>query len=163
MTVAMVPENMDDEGFPARVADAVTINETALNEEYIRIPSDIAFLGQQYATAYRRAGEAKIRENKLEAATTISIRAQAAASNEKLTLPDLAARVDTDEEVVLARLETVRAEAEKLRVRGYYDAVLAKKDMVISIGATLREEMKSTPSLRNEARDSRSSHRNNGE
>lgn len=137
------------------VMDAVSIEPMALDEEFSKIPSLLASFNEQYADAYRKHLVAKHGVDRSYAACYLRHREEAEARGEKVTEGLLKARVDADEQYHAAQDRAISAEVEKLRLWGVLDALRAKRDALISIGAHLRAEMQGNPSIRGDRRGAR--------
>lgn len=136
------------------VMRAVSVDPLLLEEEFARIPADLAYWNEKYANAYRVFLRAKATYDQVEAARALVIREEQSMLK-KITEGTIRAYVETDDEVVRARLQVIDAEVEKVRLWGVLDALRAKKEALISIGAHMRAEMSGNPSLREAARGAR--------
>lgn len=132
--------------------DATCIEPLTVQEEYIRVPGDLAYWNERYAQAYRLAMLAEHTRRTVEARVQLELRAAAKAEGAKPTVDEVAARVTTHSEVTAALLHEIETQAEKEQIRGILEAIRAKKEMLISLGAHLREEMRDDPSIRTEQR-----------
>lgn len=131
----------------AFLRECVEIDPAQLNDEFIRIPGDLAYWSNAYAAASRDAAVAKLDYERAWAQLYLTLKAENA-GNKGATVDWLKAACDNDPDVYDAQLLMIEKEAEKVRLRGMVDAVIAKKDMVQSLGAKLREEMRGDPTLR---------------
>lgn len=137
------------------VMEATSIDPLLLEEEFAGIASKLAYFNEQYADAYRNMLLAKARYERTEAQRSLEIRESLDDGGKKPTEATIRAHVDTDDKVIAARLHLVECESDKVRLGGVLDALRAKKDALISIGAHIRAEMGGNPSLRAEARGAR--------
>lgn len=128
--------------------ECVTIEPMALEEEFVRVPSDLAYWGARWADAQKAAALAKLQRDQVEAAIDAEHRAEAAAAGEKVTEKVIASRVASDDRMRACEIELIEAEARAARARAFADAVRAKKDMVVSLGSQVRAEMAANPALR---------------
>jgi len=128
--------------------ECVTIEPMALEEEFIRVPSDLAYWGARFADAQRDAALAKLRRDEVEAAIDAEHRTVAASSGEKVTEKVIASRVAQDDRMKAVEIELIDADARAQRARAFCDAVRAKRDMVIALGSQVRAEMAADPSIR---------------
>lgn len=149
------------------VKDSVFIEPVALEEEFVRMPADLAYWGAQYARSVRGYLIADMEFDRTEAEVRILVRerllseaapdpSEKPAKRGTVTESMVAAKVELDEDYQAARLALIEAEAEKVRVYGIVEAVKAKRDMLISLGANQRAEMKGDPVLRRDAQERRS-------
>ena len=138
------------------IKDAITVSPEALQEEFIRLPGDIAHWSGRYAQAVRLFLIAEAARREAEARAWLECKAAGIASagekGKAPTVDDLKAMVATRPEVLACVVEEIETAAEKERVRGIYEAVRTKKDAIVSIGATQRAELDGNPSLRQDAR-----------
>lgn len=132
----------------AYLKECVTIEPMALEEEFIRVPADLAYWGARFADSQKQAALAKLRRDEVEAAIDAEHRAEAMAAGEKVTEKVIASRVQGDERLKAVELALIDAEASAQRARAFCDAVRAKRDMVIALGSQVRAEMQADPSIR---------------
>lgn len=137
------------------VLAAVSINPLALTDEFTKIPSYLARYNELYADALRAHLLAKVKVDRAFAACYISERAAAEEAGDKITEALIKTRVENNETYHAAQDHSVVCESEKARLWGVLDALRAKRDALISLGAHLRAEMQGNPSIRGEARGSR--------
>jgi hypothetical protein len=129
--------------------EAIEIDMSDLNEAIIRAPGDIAYWNQIYTDAQRKYLLAKQDYGIVRAKAWMKIREEGKSKTGKaLTVDDLKALVEIDEEVQEVSLALIEAEADKEKKKKFAEAVVAKKDMIQSLGAKLREEMRSDFSIR---------------
>lgn len=138
------------------------IDPLRLHEAYIALPADLAHWNARLAEAFEAYLRADFERDKMEARLSLEGRHALAIEQGKVTEAQVRERVRLDprwEEISLAAIE---AEARKVRTRGIVDAILAKKEMLISLGAHVRKEMEHNPVLRDQHRDqhARSQHSN---
>ncbi len=137
------------------VDDAVKIEPLALEEEFVRLPADLAYWNNLYAQGLRRFLIAKARIKHVKAQLYIEIREVAAEAGAKTTESSIEAAIETHEKYREASDELIAAEVNKSKVGGAVDAVVAKKDMLVSLGAHIRAEMGGSPSVRRDHKDAR--------
>ena len=136
--------------------DCVTLEPTAISEEYARVAADLAYWNEQYARAYKKFLQAKLNRERVEARTHLELKEKLKASSDDSkrkgpTVDDLKAAVSSNPEVMAAQEAEVLAEAEKVSLYGAVDAVRAKRDMVTQLGAQFRIEMQNDPVLREQS------------
>jgi len=134
------------------LAECVQIDSLQLQDEYTRLPADIAYWNERYAKALRAHLRSKIEGDRVEARLQIEMREILLAEGVKVTEALVKARVDLHPEQLASREKMVEAEAEKARIMGVLDAVRTKRDMIISLGAHARIEMQGDPVLREQMR-----------
>jgi hypothetical protein len=128
---------------------AVEIIPEAIREEFVRVPADLAYWGRKYADAVKAALVAEHDRKVTYAEERLRVRALAQAGNVKLTEADVEATVERSPPCRAAKLAEIEAEAGKVGARVALDAVSAKRDMVMSLGAHIRAEMSPTQLNRN--------------
>jgi hypothetical protein len=139
------------------VMEAVAIDPLLLEEEFSGIGSRLAYWNEQYAESFRQFLRAKANYDRTEATRYLAIREELDNGGKKPTEATVKANVEVDDEVVTARLRLVDCEAEKVRLWGVLDALRAKKDALISLGAHIRAEMGGSPSMREQMRGAKDS------
>lgn len=142
-------------------ARVVAIDEAAVGYEFYAISAHMGYWGARFADASRAFLLAKARHHAVGAAAGLRIRADG-----NITMPDgrpvklteeaIKQAVICDAAVARAELQFIEAEAEKIRLGTLLEALRTKRDMLVSIGANIRAEMDGNPSIRREARASRS-------
>lgn len=130
---------------------SIEIEPEDLNEEFIKAPGQISYWNQAYAEAHKQHALAKLEYDRAWAQLYCSLRAEYEGRKPAVTVDALKALVEQDEDLYHLQMQVVLADAERLRMRGVAEAVIAKKDMLQSLGAKLREELRGDPTLRNNA------------
>lgn len=137
----------------AYLKDSVRIESFAIEEEFIRLPADLAFWNEQYAQAYKAWQEQKLELERLNATLSLAIRDELQAQNKgRVTLAEIEQVLHTIDQYKNTKQREIELEAEKVRLYGVVDAVRSKKEMLISLGAHLRFEMGNDPAIRQQAR-----------
>lgn len=138
------------------LSECVTLDDLALDEEYIRTPADLAYWNARYADALRAYLTAKLAHETNAARLHLRVKADNdLGGGKKATVADLEAMVVVDPDYQRTAMAMVEADAERQRLRGSVDAIACKKDMLQSLGAKLRAEMGADPMVRAEQRRSR--------
>lgn len=133
------------------LAQSVQIEPLALQEEYVRLPGDVAYWNERYAVALRAHLVLKIDYEKAESRVRIETRETMladTAAKSKPTESMIDAAVAQDEDLRDLRIKLIEAEVEKVRLHGVLEAVRTKRDMLISLGAHVRQEMDHDPVVR---------------
>lgn len=125
----------------AYLVECVALDPLALDEEFVRLPADLAYWNERYAGAIRAHLVAKLDAAQVEAAVTLEIREEAAATGAKLTVADVEKRVELDPRVANAHVRLVETDAARQHARLRCESVAAKRDMLQSLGAKVRAEM----------------------
>jgi len=128
---------------------------TQLDDAMRRLSGDLSYWNNQYAQSHKKFNRLKVETDKLHGRMYMMHRASLMNEHGKATEPMIKAAVDMDEDYHDIKIELVDAEAEKIRLKGVCESVVAKKDMLQSIGAKLRIEMGHDPSIRNMAASAR--------
>jgi len=130
---------------------AVTVNDSDISGEYMRVPGDLAYFVKKYAEAEyaylaakaevdRQKGGAYERARKsLEEDPDIK-----KAPTEKM----VEARAANDTLLMGALEDLAFASSQRKLYDGYVDAVKSKRDMLISLGAHMRKEREADPVIR---------------
>jgi len=135
--------------------DSVDIEPTQLQEEYVRVPADIAYWNERYSQALRRHLMAKMTLDRIYAGLQIETREKLALERGKVTEATVSANIEVNPAYQAARLEVLEAEVESARIKGVGYAVSAKREMIVSLGAHLRIELQHDPIIREHYRAKR--------
>lgn len=130
--------------------ECVEIDQSDLNDEFIKIPSAIAYWNHQLAEATKAHAIAKLDYDREWARLFCALR-DGRGDKKAPAVDAIKAMCDMDPELYDLQLDVIEKDAERIRLRGVVDAVLGKRDMLQSLGAKLREEMRGDPSLRQNA------------
>jgi hypothetical protein len=135
--------------------DSVIIEPLALEEEFVRLPSDMAYWGQRYANALRASMIAGIELKRSQALLRIEHRIQlldqlADNSKAKVTESMVDSAVELDPMYQVVQLRFVEAEVETVRLKQLLEAVRTKRDALVSLGSHIRAEMRNDPQIREE-------------
>lgn len=137
------------------IYQSITIDELQINEEYRRVPGDIAYWNSRAAKAMKAMMAGKFNLERVDARLKIEHRERLNKTRDKVTESMVDSVVLLDEEYAEARMAAIDAEAEYAHVRGIAQAVVARKDVLQSLGANLRIEMQSDPIIRDQINYSR--------
>jgi len=122
--------------------DCVKIEPLALEEEFVRLPSDLAYWNNRYAEVYRYWQERKhIKETMAHTLGAFFREQLSVTSKGRVTVAEVEEQVTLSEDFKQARAKELHGEVEKIRVQGVCEALRAKKDMLVSLGAHMRAEM----------------------
>ena len=127
------------------------VDDLQINEEYKRIPQDIAYWNIKLSKALRAKLHADFEKDQMESKLRIQHRARLEIDNAKVTIDMVTSAIDQDDEMKEAKLNGIDAEAEYQKIRGIAAAVSAKKDVLQSLGANIRAELEGSPTLREQA------------
>jgi len=150
-----------DQEFDDYLVDSVSIDEAAITDEYIRVAPDLAYWSAQASEALRdemlakaAADEAKAAIKEAEARAWIAAKAALDADQtiKKPTVDQINAHTQIQPILLQARQRHTAAQehyadtvAARKRVDGVVSAVGTKREMLISLGATLPKEMAGDP------------------
>lgn len=155
-TMAEQENNLHDMSVDAYLRESVVIDEIMnLDEDMRRISGDLAYWNMRFADGNKEHLLLKIEMDRLFGMLYLEHREKLELLKGKVTESMVKAAVDTDERWHDMRVQVIEAEAERIRLRGVCDAVVAKKDMLQSIGAKLRIEMSGDPTIRDMASSGR--------
>jgi hypothetical protein len=134
--------------------DVTRVEPERIDDEFAMLPADIAYHGRRYAQALRKHLLAKHERDKTYARLYIEIREKHAAlresaikkkqPHERLTEGQIDALIEANEEWEEVKLACIEAEVERELASTTIDALRAKKDALVSIGANHRAEMEMT-------------------
>ena len=150
-----MPTPEDYEELDAYLRDCVHIDPLQINEEFIRIPGDLAYWNGKYADALREFLMAKINKDRVKGILRIDCRDELVEAGKKPTEGLVNDHVDQHEDYIASAERLAAAETGKGRLYGVLDAVRSKKEMLISLGAHLRAEMEHDPLIRDQSRGAR--------
>ena len=123
------------------IKSAVRIEPSVLNEEFVRLPSDLAYWNEVYANAVGALLDARRKVEETEALVYKELKSIVDDKGKAPTEAHMKANVTDDLRLKLARQNEDEAEVTKVRASGVVEAIRAKRDMLISLGAHIRAEM----------------------
>jgi hypothetical protein len=136
--------------------ECVDVSELALNQEFVRQSADENFWNERCAMAHKAFNDAKAHLDQLKARKQIEYREVTLPANgKKVTEASVEAYVEIDAEVIGARAKAIDAEVEYKRLWGFRDVLRGKREMILELGAQLRQEMRGDPQLRAEVHEER--------
>lgn len=113
---------------------------------FVTFPATLAHWNSRQADAYETASLLKAELEREEARLSMLWREMLIAQGEKPTKDFVDNKVRVDPSYTKARVAWIEADAYRIRVQGVVDALHAKHDMLISVGANIRKEFP-TPSI----------------
>lgn len=143
------PHDVDLEDY---LRECVKIEPLAIQEEFVRIPADLAYWNSRYAQALRAHLMAKIDLDVTRAKLQPIVRLALQEAGAKVTESQVDAAIESHDSYVEHRRRVADAEVAKNELFGSLDAIRAKKDMLMSLGAHLRVEMEGDPVMREHMR-----------
>ena len=148
-------KKLHDLDMDAYLVDCTTIYPETLQEEYVRLPADLAYWSARFADALREFLRLKLKADRMEAQVRIEHRERLSTGGGKVTESMVDAAVETDPRLHEAQDAALVAECEKVRLYGVLDSIRAKRDMLQSLGAQVRAEMEHDPITRARVADRR--------
>lgn len=135
--------------------ECVRIDAHSLQDEYVRLPADYAFWNERYRAALERSLLAEADVKRVYAGLYLSGGERVMPSGKPATVDWIKARIEDDQDYRQAVAESIYAEADVAHVKGILEAIRTKRDMIIQMGATVRQEMQHDPAVRDRARTER--------
>lgn len=153
-------EDSQDNGFDAAAAEAdlrerLRLEPLALEEEFIRCPADIAYMGAIHARAIGVQLRAKSAAKRVRGIVFMQCRQKLIKECGKATEEMIKAEVEQDLRVQAADSDEITAEVGLAQAKANFTAIVAKKDMLVQMGATARAEMERDPMIARERRGAR--------
>ena len=127
----------------------VTLDDTNLQGQFVRYTPDLYFWGAKLALVKQSEGLAKMQKDVVAADLDATGR-EALAGDKKPTEGMVAAWVTRHPAMQEAEKALLEAVFETERVKAVYDALRAKRDMLVGLGAQHRAEMQHEPSIKME-------------
>jgi len=142
---------------------SVDIEPMAIEEEFVRLPGDLAYWNERYARAVTSYLTNKIQRERIEARLYLEQRehltakvnvevAEGKKGGKAPTIDEIKSAVAGHCSMIEAEDMELSSEVEKVRLYGVLDAIRAKRDMLIQIGSRQRVEMEHDPVIRDESR-----------
>jgi hypothetical protein len=128
--------------------DCVRIEPLVIEEEYVRLPADLAYWNARFSESVQAFLTAKMNAEEHEARQRILHREILLAAGGKATESQVDAAVTCDPSIREVRIKYIAAEARKHHIGGIVDAIRTKRDMLISLGAHMRAELQGDPVLK---------------
>lgn len=142
------PTGLEDPAVAAILRRAVQILPSEIQEEYRRLPGEVAYAGMLLAEAERAQREAELDARMVTARRALTIRAELEMRGQKVTEGLVAANLESDSQWQDAQVREIARRADRARIKAVCDALDAKRDMLISYGAHVRQEMRPDPIIR---------------
>lgn len=129
------------------LVECVQLEPLAIQEEFVRLPGDFAYWSERYRQALISLADTELLYKQTKARLQRTHRERLLA-NGKATEAMVEAAVDEDKEYAQAYRARAVAEAEKEAARLSVEAIRVKKEALISLGATVRQELENDPVIR---------------
>lgn len=137
------------------VEDTVKVDPLTLDDEFARIASDLAYWSARFAAVLKRHLVSKARRKRIHAELYLEIKNTPPDDGKRVTEDGVKAQIEVHERYQEAVENEIDAEVERERLYGVTEALRAKKDALISLGANRRAEMDGNPRIRSEHRGAR--------
>jgi hypothetical protein len=131
----------------------LSIDPNALDAEFLACPADTAHLGWKLAEAIKAHLKAKKAARKARALVSVVKRAEMTVNGKAPTVDAVRDAVELAPEVDAADAAEIEAEAARERAKTDFEAVRAKRDMLVQLGAARRAEWESDPVVRAQRRE----------
>ena len=119
------------------------IDDLAISEEFIRLPADFAYWSERYAEKKEAFMLEKHELQRLRAKLVVKHREELSLSNSRVTESMVTSAVDQDPTWHDQYVSFVKAEVACEKAKLFLETLRTKKDMLVSLGAMQRAEMKS--------------------
>ena len=127
----------------------VSIDQFAIQEEYALVPADMAFWSDQHADTYRAWQLCKLEREKEWGSAQLRARQKLGARGGKApTVGEVEAEALQDAPYTELRRQEIYLETETKRLQGLLEALRTKREMLISLGAHLRQEYWQDPAIK---------------
>lgn len=124
------------------------IDSAQMDVEFTNLPGELARFSELHVEASESAEIADHELDVLEARLSLDIREHAKLLGEKPTVDFIAAKMKVKPEWQAAKRASIQARADEMRAKGIVNAVVAKREMLISLGAHIRAQLQGDPSTR---------------
>jgi hypothetical protein len=128
--------------------ERLKVEPMALEEEFIRCPGDIAYMGAKSSRALALHLHARTHAKRLRGLLMVEHRQRLVNLGGKTTVGEVDAAVDSDPRWLRAKVAEDNADALREKAKGDFSAIMAKRDMLMQMGASVRAEMQFDPSTR---------------
>lgn len=125
----------------------VSINTNDLQGDFVDQPGLVAYYGQKLAEANYQESKFKRRLDIVTAKLDADVRQKAADNKEKVTEAMVLHRVKISAAYDKAYSDYIQAQMIAELVKGTMEAMRNRRDMLIQLGATQREELKGAPRI----------------
>ena len=128
---------------PPGLAEALSLDETDLAGEFVRFAGTFAYWSERYADAEREAEAADQAVDKARAMAFLVVAEQNTkrAKADKHARPLLDALAEQNSALAKAQAEALNKRRKAMAYKGYVEALRAKRDMLVQLGARRRAEL----------------------
>ena len=135
--------------------ECLRIEPLALQEEFVRTPADFAYWNEQYKQALEKYMNAKAERERVFAKVYLISCEKPMPNGKQATVDYAKALVEGDPEYRNVYQDEITAEVEVAKLKGVLEAIRTKRDMLIQIGAQVRQELQHDPLVRAAAENKR--------
>lgn len=154
---------IDDDEHAARMTEltdtylreCVRVAPEDMTREFVQLPGLLAYWNQRYAVAHKAYLDAKLDATVTRARLQPLVRDALAMAGGRVTEAVVEAAIDANEDYIAAVRALNAADAMKSEMFGVVDTIRAKREMLVSLGATIRAEMQHDPVTREYSRAGR--------
>jgi len=150
-------KEMEELGSDISLVASVSVDDTNLNGEFVKLSSAYAYYSAEYADAVDKEAKAKFLVKKTYAERYLFLREDLQNAGVKVTEAILDSHVQIDTLYQQAYMLHIEAQTNKTEVWGILEALKVKRDSLITIGANMRAERDSSISLNNRIDDEEAS------
>lgn len=118
----------------------LAIDPANITQEMIELPAQLAIAGMSYASAVAATIKAKAERDAVRARVSLNLRNDASTAGRKLTEANLDDMVVVSADYRSAVEAYAGAEYNEAHARGILDALKSKRDMLLMLGARMRDE-----------------------
>ena len=128
---------------PPGLAEALSLDESDLSGEFIRFAGTFAYWSERYADAERDAEAADQAADKARSIAFLVVAEQNTkrAKADRHARPLLDALAEQNSALAAAQAEALDRRQKAMRYKGYVEALRAKRDMLVQLGARRRAEL----------------------
>ncbi len=131
--------------------DCVDMVPEQINEEFARMSADYAYWNEKYSEANRLELVREWEVSKAYASLYLQKKFDLEAAGKKAPEASVDAEVKTSQVYGAAMEAHIEAQAEREHLKGILEALKTKREMLVSAGAHLRQEMQGDPIMRDKA------------
>jgi len=136
--------------------ECLELSPVAIQAEFCRMASDVAFWNEEYRKVYRAYWIKKVEFEWFEKRLSLETRTMLETAELKGRVTEAlieSTMKGQSQDWIKLRLELVEADCERVKLIGILESLRDKKDMLVSLGAHLREEMAGDPMLKTHMRN----------
>lgn len=144
-----------DAAYAQAIQEAVAVDPLSIDDEFASLPGQIVRYNNLFSDAMKTLLLAEAAEDRMWAKMYILHREESRDEKAKITETEIKSLIESSKEWQRVHDAVIDAKIEKQRLHGVLDALSAKRDALISIGAKMRAELAGQPHLREMTRTAR--------